>query len=312
MTGVAVIYNQEKIAAAKLAAALTGAGLKAQLVAAGGSNDSYQVTKKLIADGVEHIVASGGDGTLRRVIQAIAESGKEIKFGMVPTGTGNILARNLGIPIGNIEKALVSSITGKPHQIDLGWADVEFEAGVSKQLYFSSIAGLGVDAIMMENTEKGLKRRIGWVAYIEGGLKSLPMKFLKFDVTVDGGATRELKVYTLLIGNAGILPGNVTVIPDAKLDDGILDVAAIGPRKPWNWIDLFARLTWQNRILRRVSLGRKWMDATADVKTLEYLNGKEILVAPLQPTRCQLDGDPIGKVTRVRFLVSPAKLTVIH
>lgn len=312
MTGVAVIYNQEKISVDKLRAALAKAELIADLVPSGGNNDSYQVSLDLIAKGYRHIVASGGDGTLRRVIQAIAETGEDVRFGMVPTGTGNILARNLGIPIGNIDKALKVAIVGTSHQIDLGWADVEFENGDRKQLYFSSMAGLGVDAIMMEKTESGLKKRIGWVAYIEGGLKSLPIKFLKFKISVDDAHARELKVFTLMIGNAGVLPGNVTVMPDAKLDDGFLDVAAIGPRRLWNWIDLFARLTWQNRLLRRASLGRKWLDATADIKTLEHLNGKSIRITPLQPTRCQLDGDPIGSVVDVRFVVSPAKLNVIH
>ena len=312
MTGVAVIYNQEKVSADKLAMALAKTGVEAELVAAGGRSDAGTITKELIAKGIDHIVASGGDGTLRRVIQAIAESGKDIKFGMVPTGTGNILARNLGIPIGNLEKALKVALTGNPHQIDLGWADIQLESGKHRQLYFAANAGLGVDAIMMENTDKSHKKNFGWVAYIEGGLKSLPLKFLKFNVSVDGGSPRELKVYSLLIANAGLFPGNVSVVPDAKLDDGVLDVAAMGPRKPWNWIDLLARLSWQNRLLRKNRLGRKFMDATADVKTLEYLRGKSIQVNALQPSRFQLDGDPIGNVVAVEFLVSPAKLNVIH
>jgi diacylglycerol kinase family enzyme len=127
------------------------------------------------------------------------------------------------------------------------------------------------------------------------------MKFEKFEVLVDDLSPRTLKSYSILIGNAGWLPGQISMMPDARLDDGKLDVAAIGPRKIWNWVDFFARVTWQNKVVRPLALGRKWMDLTANLKTIENLGGSRIRVKPHHLSPLQLDGDVIGEVLEVDF-----------
>lgn len=127
------------------------------------------------------------------------------------------------------------------------------------------------------------------------------MKFEKFEVLVDDQAPRNLKSYSILIGNAGWLPGQISMMPDARLDDGKLDVAAIGPRKIWNWVDFVARVTWQNKVVRPLALGRKWMDLTANLKTIENLGGSRIRVKPHHLSPLQLDGDVIGEVLEVDF-----------
>ena len=71
---------------------------------------------------------------------------------------------------------------------------------------------------------------------------------------------RTLKSYSLLVGNVGWLPGLISMMPDAQMDDGKLDIAAIGPRKIWNWVDFFSRITWQTFVVRPLALGRRWMD----------------------------------------------------
>jgi diacylglycerol kinase family enzyme len=162
----------------------------------------------------------------------------------------------------------------------------------------------------MQNTNPALKRKIGWVAYIEGGIKALPAKFDRLLVSVDGREPRRLKLHSLLVGNAGWLPGNISLMPDARLDDGVLDVAAIGPRRFWNWIDFWSRVTWQNKVVRPLSLGRRWMDATANLKTFENLNGSHIHVVSEKPVDIQLDGDPLGKIVRVDFNAVPRALSV--
>jgi diacylglycerol kinase (ATP) len=103
------------------------------------------------------------------------------------------------------------------------------------------------------------------------------LKFERFEVVVDDQPPRTLKSYSLLVGNAGWLPGAISMMPDARLDDSRLDMAAIGPRKIWNWVDFIGRITWQNIVVRPLSLGRKWLDATANVKTSGKFQGPENL-----------------------------------
>ncbi len=253
----------------------------------------------------DRCIVAGGDGTLRQVVQYLMQEHIRIPIGIIPVGTGNILARNLGISL-DVEHAAKTALNGKPREIDIGKAKIAGE----QPLFFTGIAGLGLDAKIMEKTDSKLKRRIGWVAYIEGGIRALPAKFQKFTITVDGAEPRKVKVLTLIIANTGTLPGHVELIPDARVDDGNLDVAVIGPRWIWNWIDVLGRITWQNRFIRPIVLGRKIMDATADLKSLEYLRGKKIKVESETKCTLQVDGDPIKSVNQVSFEVIPKALLV--
>lgn len=253
----------------------------------------------------DRCIVAGGDGTLRQVVQYLMQEHIRIPIGIIPVGTGNILARNLGISL-DVEQAAKTALNGTPREIDIGKAKIAGE----QPLFFTGIAGLGLDAKIMEKTDSKLKRRIGWVAYIEGGIRALPAKFQKFTITVDGAEPRKVKVLTLIIANTGTLPGHVELIPDARVDDGNLDVAVIGPRWIWNWIDVLGRITWQNRFIRPIVLGRKIMDATADLKSLEYLRGKKIKVESETECTLQVDGDPIKAVNQVSFEVIPKALLV--
>jgi diacylglycerol kinase family enzyme len=250
---------------------------------------------------------AGGDGTLRRVVQEV--TGSTASIGILPIGTGNILARNLKLPLA-LDAAVKRAISGKPYEIDLGQARLVRPDGSLEEYLFTGIAGVGMDARLMQNTQPELKKKIGWVAYIEGGIRSLPLKFEKFDVSLND-ESRTLKSYSLLVGNVGLLPGAISMMPDARLDDGQLDMAAIGPRRIWNWIDFFSRITWQNQVVRPLALGRKWMDATANVKTLENLSSARIRIRPHHPAPIQLDGDPMGDVIEVEFSIKQKALRVL-
>jgi len=254
------------------------------------------------------IFVAGGDGTLRNVVQGIA--GQDIAIGILPLGTGNILARNLKIPIGNLDAAIQKALSGNRYQLDLGVAKAVFADGSLREFIFTGIAGVGMDAKLMENTQPKLKRRVGWIAYIEGGIRSLPLKFERFDVQIDN-QVRTLKSYSLLVGNVGWLPGLISMMPDAQMDDGKLDIAAIGPRKIWNWVDFFSRITWQNLVVRPLALGRRWMDERANVKTLENLSSPRIRIKPHNAAAMQLDGDPVGEIIEVDFSLKNKALTVL-
>ncbi len=298
----AVIFHPSKITRAKIEAAFSKAGFaNLSYFPSDHKTGGFKATKKAIEAGATHIIVAGGDGTVRACVQAVFEDEAPVSLGLVPIGTGNILARNLKLPINNLEKCIKRSVVGDTYEIDLGVAKAINQHGELTKFYFTGIAGIGMDARIMQRTLPELKRRVGWIAYLEGGLRSLPMKFEKFEVLVDDQSPRTLKSYSILIGNAGWLPGQISMMPDARLDDGKLDVAAIGPRKIWDWVDFVARVTWQNKVVRPLALGRKWMDQTANLKTIENLGGARIRVKPHHLSPLQLDGDVIGEVLEVDF-----------
>ena len=307
----AVIFHPSKITRAKIEAAFTKAGFtNLSYFPSDHKTGGLKATKAAIKAGATHIIAAGGDGTVRACVQAVFEEEAPVTLGLVPIGTGNILARNLKLPITNLDKCIRRAVIGDVYEIDLGVAKAINKNGELTKFYFTGIAGIGMDARIMQRTQPELKRRVGWIAYIEGGFRSLPLKFEKFEVLVDDLTPKSLKSYSILIGNAGWLPGQISMMPDARLDDGKLDVAAIGPRKIWNWVDFFARVTWQNKVVRPLALGRKWMDQTANLKTIENLGGARIRVKPHHPSPLQLDGDVIGEVLEVDFSLQHKALKI--
>ncbi|MEY4327475.1 MAG: hypothetical protein RIR71_145 [Actinomycetota bacterium] len=311
MQNIAVIFHPSKISLEKIRAAFSKAGYKdLSFYPSDTETGGLNITKQAIEGGANHIVVAGGDGTVRACVQAVFEEEAPVTLGLVPIGTGNILARNLKLPITNLDKCIRRAVTGDAYEIDLGVAKAVNAQGEISKLYFTGIAGIGMDARIMQRTQPELKRRVGWIAYIEGGFRSLPLKFEKFEVLVDDLTPKSLKSYSILIGNAGWLPGQISMMPDARLDDGKLDVAAIGPRKIWNWVDFFARVTWQNKVVRPLALGRKWMDQTANLKTIENLGGSRIRVKPHHPSPLQLDGDVIGEVLEVDFSLQHRALKI--
>lgn len=303
----AVIYNPQKITLAQIKKPFQKLSSEPTFIPTDKSSQGAKAARAALADGNKKILVAGGDGTLRRVVQEVA--GSNASVGILPIGTGNILARNLKLSL-SLENAVRRAVSGKPYEIDLGQARLVRPDGTLEEYLFTGIAGVGMDARLMQNTQPELKRRIGWIAYIEGGIRSLPLKFERFDVSLND-QTRTLKSYSLLVGNVGLLPGAISMMPDARLDDGQLDMAAIGPRRIWNWIDFFSRITWQNQVVRPLALGRKWMDATANVKTLENLSSSRIRIRPHHPAPIQLDGDPMGEVIEVEFSIRQKALKVL-
>lgn len=305
----AVIYNPEKISEARLRKLYRKVTDKELfLIPTDPATGGFESGKRAIELDMERIVVAGGDGTLRSVVEAVADH--DVVIGILPIGTGNILARNLKLPVNNLESCAHRSLSKSEYQIDLGIAKVFDIHGISHEFYFTGIAGLGMDARLMAATDKKRKRQIGWIAYLEASMRFLPLKFERFEVVIDDQPPRVLKSYSLLVGNAGWLPGAISMMPDARLDDSRLDMAAIGPRKIWNWVDFISRVTWQNKVVRPLALGRRWLDATANVKTLENFKGKRISLTPKSPAPLQIDGDPLFEVTHAEFTLKPRGLRI--
>ena len=312
---VAVIYFPGRVDLKKVrrlvSTAIAGAGWEIPLYLKTAADETGGVqVLRAIAQKATHIIVIGGDGTVRSVLEEVAKSRANVSVGIIPIGTGNVLARNLNLPLSDMELQIQRALFGIAHQIDLGLAKMIMADGTRVEKYFAVMAGLGLDAKIMLHTDQARKRRIGWVAYVEGGLKMLPIRYESLLVSVDKKEPRVLKVVTLLIGNVGWLPGRLSMMPDAAMDDGKLDVAAIGPRRFWNWIDFWGRVAFANENIRPNKIGRQLMDATANVKTLENLTGSRIRVQPERPVHLQLDGDVFGMVSEAEFVVVPKAITV--
>ena len=161
----AVIFHPSKITRAKIEAAFSKAGfVNLSYFPSDNKTGGLKATKKAIEAGATHIIVAGGDGTVRACVQAVFEEEAPVSLGLVPIGTGNILARNLKLPITNLDKCIRRAVIGDVYEIDLGVAKAINQHGELTKFYFTGIAGIGMDARIMQRTQTELKRRVGWIA----------------------------------------------------------------------------------------------------------------------------------------------------
>ena len=229
--------------------------------------------------GADLVLVCGGDGTVREVCAELAGTG--IAVGIVPVGTGNLLARNLDIPL-YIRSAVDVALTGQDRAIDL----VAVSGDGIEDTHFMVMAGMGFDAAIMEGVNEDAKRRVGWFAYVLSGFRSLMFPAVRIEVTVDGGEPTRHRARTVVVGNVGYLQAGMPLLPDAAIDDGQLDVVLLHPRRFLSWIPL---------ALRVVSKGRRTDD------TINRMTGAQVTVRAAVDTPRQLDGDSIGMGKELRM-----------
>ena len=273
--------------------------------------------REALAQGADVVVAIGGDGTVRAVAEGMLNTGKPM--GLLPSGTGNLLARNLDIPVADLDEALLIALEGRDRKIDIGWlkvleaddhaekADVVvgeiYPAPSGSQHLFLVIAGVGFDAAMVADTDSHLKARVGWIAYFVAALRHLHGKRLDMTVTLDDGSALSAKVRTILFGNCGRLPGGITLLPDAVIDDGVMDVAAIDTRGGVaGWAQLFGEVVMQGWGVRN-DLGGK-------IGKIEHTQCKRAVVDIPDGEQAQVDGEVIGRAKKVEAWIEPSALIV--
>ena len=267
-------------------------------------------TAQALERGVDVVLVAGGDGTVRAVSEAIANSG--VPLAILPSGTGNLLARNLDLPLSNLDASVGAAFTGDAHPIDLGVAEITRPDGVTSEHAFLVMAGLGLDAKMIKNTSTRLKKAVGWLAYIDGIARSLPeLKPVRVHFRLDREIVRSMNVHTIIVGNCGVLPGGFLLMPDAKPDDGILDVAALRPRGPFGWAKVWQKVAWENGVLRKSAIGRKIIDLSKDVRDVTYFTTRDLTMTVDVPQEFQLDGDEFGVAASVHTWVDAGALTVM-
>ena len=246
------------------------------------------ITAEVVSADVDRVIAAGGDGTIRIVADRLAGSG--IPLAVVPVGTGNLLARNLDIPLTEPE-ALAVAFGQHTRQVDLVKLTVD---GLPSE-HFAVIAGLGVDAMIMDETNPDLKDAIGPGAYFVAAAKALGRTPIHMWITLDDHRPQHRYAMICAIGNVGELAGNLTLIPQASPDDGKLDVYVASPRRLVHWL----------RVVLRLLTLRPRRDDRVD-----QWQGRQVEVRLRHPDPYQLDGDVIGDCRSLRAEVAPKALTV--
>jgi diacylglycerol kinase family enzyme len=245
------------------------------------------------------IVVAGGDGTVRSVAGAALESGTPIA--LLPFGTGNLLARNLGLPLGELAASVAAAFGGETRPVDVGVAELEDEEGRWSARMFLVMAGIGLDAEMARTTSPLAKRIIGWLAYVPPIARSLlANRALDLTYRIDGGRTRTARAHTVIIGNCGTLTGGMLLLPEATLDDGLLDVVMLRPARRLGWARIGTRLTVQG-IAHRSRFGRSLLRLAPGLRDLVYAQGRRFEVRFEIPCAVQLDGDGVGLARRARI-----------
>jgi len=185
--------------------------------------------EKLLKEGVELIFVWGGDGTVQRVIDAVA--GVPVALAILPAGTANLFATNLGIPK-DLEEAVKIGLNGDQRQLDVGLINRE---------HFGVMAGTGLDALMIRDADAGLKDKVGRFAYVWTGAKNVRKASVKMRIEVDGTAWFKGKASCLLIGNVGDVIGGISVFPDAQPDDGLLNLGVVTASGAMDWVRTLGR-----------------------------------------------------------------------
>ena len=188
--------------------------------------------RRAAARGVDVLFVWGGDGTVQRCIDAVA--GTDTAVAILPAGTANLLAMNLQIP-DDITEAVRIGLHGDRRRMDTGSVNGE---------RFTVMAGAGFDARMIADADRGLKDRLGRVAYLYTGMRNLGARRMKATVEVDGEHFFKGPVSCVLAANVGTIMGGIEAFPGARPDDGLLELGVVTAKNPVEWARVFGRLTF--------------------------------------------------------------------
>jgi len=249
--------------------------------------------REAVEEGFETIVAVGGDGTFNEVLNGVGmvEGAFEaVKLGVLPLGTANVFAKELGLPM-ELEAALDVIRGGKTRSVDLALANFECEGKLIRR-YFGQLAGAGLDARAIELVDWESKKRFGVLAYIEAGLKAIVETQVK--LTVSNGE-EQLVGELVLIGNGRFYGGKFELFPTASLTDGMLHAV------------VFERVHWADIVRRGWGLFTQTMTQQEGIR---IIRGKDLKLSSDRAARFQLEGDIVGSLP-CSFQLHPKKLQMI-
>ncbi|MDZ8160295.1 diacylglycerol/lipid kinase family protein [Microbacterium aquimaris] len=311
----ALVYNPIKVDQARLRAIVAQESEKA-----GWSEPLFyettiddlgdDVARQALKAGATTVLVAGGDGTVRAVSEAMAGSG--VPMVIVPSGTGNLLARNLRLPLDRPEPMIRAAFSGQTVAMDIGFALLTREDGSTAEHAFVVMGGMGLDAAMIANTNPGLKKSVGWVAYVDGAARSLAnAKPFRVMYEIPGLKLQSTRVQSVLFANCGHLPGGLDLIPEASINDGALDIVVFQPKGPLGWLLVWRRVAWDNSVLRRFRAGRRVLQLRTKDSAVRYSRGVGLHVGAGAAHPVQLDGDEFGDAVQVDVRIDAGTLKIV-
>jgi diacylglycerol kinase (ATP) len=253
----------------------------------------FSMTRRAMEKGFDLVLAAGGDGTVRSVAEVL--TGHDTPLGLLPLGTGNLLARNLGADLGDPHRNVDIALFGEERAIDMATFRTELADGSVRDHAFCVMGGAGFDAQIMTDTKDELKRLVGWAAYGEAGVRHLfaAPRWARF--RIDDGEWQSRRVRSVMAANCGILTAGMVLVPQAKINDGVLDIVVMSPRSTLEWALMAAKVVFRQR---------------RDLPVIEFFAGKKVRVEFHEPIESQVDGDGTGLITAFESQILPGVLSV--
>ncbi|MBG6056505.1 diacylglycerol kinase family enzyme [Salinibacterium sp. CAN_S4] len=307
----AVVYNPIKVDLDALTAAVDATASASEWTTlwfpTSADDPGQGPTREALEAGASMIIAAGGDGTVRAVAEVMR--GSDATLALLPSGTGNLLARNLSLTLDDTAHSLETAFAGEDRKIDAASIEIRRADGSVDKHAFLVMAGTGLDAKIMSNTDDDLKKKVGWLAYAQAMVKVMRDKTqLRLEYKLDSGRNRAARVQAIIIGNCGSLPANIMLLPDAAVDDGLLDVIVVKPESVRGWIAVAVKILWENGVVKRLKIGKGVRELSTD--SVDMRQCRVLTVRLSRPEEVQLDGDPFGEMTGCRVTVEPGALTI--
>lgn len=260
-------------------------GWRGKIVETTKTKNAGDIATEAIKNKIKHIVICGGDGTIMEVLQTIINT--KISLGIIPLGTGNLLAQNLGIG-GSRHEMVEQALYGDKHKIDVGKANGTI---------FAIITGIGFDAQIMQQAKRKLKRKFGLLAYLVSGFKNLNKRPGLYKVTVDKKRPKVYRAKTILVANMGKLQGGVEVVPEAHSQSGTFSIGIIQASGFPTWLSL---------------LGNILLGKIHNSPHYTLLKGQRIIIESLkgaQPYQC--DGDHFQPTKKLEVEIFPKAVSLL-
>lgn len=306
---IGIVWNPVKVEEDELRSAVElvfGAGADVSWWETTEHDPGLIMAAEAVQAGCDVVIAVGGDGTVRTVAEAVA--GTDAALGIVPRGTGNLLARNLGVPLADIPAALqrIRDGEGEERPLDLGWVCLGDDPDAEEQA-FAVMIGFGIDAQMLAETDDELKAKAGWLAYVQAlGRAAAATELVEADIALDDEESESVRVHTMLIGNCGMIQGGITLLPDAQPDDGRLDVLLVSAEGIAGWLDTARSVLWDNGLRRLIS----GAEDAISTESATHASAERIRVVLREPQAFEIDGEEAGEVSEFTVRVQAGAVRV--
>lgn len=307
----AVVYNPIKVDLDALEAAVEAepgsSGWRVLWLPTSEDDPGQGAAREALESGASLVIAAGGDGTVRAVAEVTR--GSDAALALLPSGTGNLLARNLDLTLDDTAHSLGAAFTGDDRRIDIADIEIRRPDGSAEKHAFLVMAGAGLDARIMSNTDAELKKKVGWLAYAQALAVVLRDKTgLRLEYKLDAHRTHSARAQAIIVGNCGSLPANILLLPDAVVDDGLLDVVVLKPETIRGWIGVIVKVFWENGVVKRTPWGKRMSELPSE--SIRIRQARSITARLSVPEEVELDGDAMGETVGFRVTVDPGGLTI--